>query len=172
MIEAKKSFVDWWRSGTLGGEGYKDAIETLREVTKGLPNKPMTLFFQTYRFGFSFFYGKFEDENRFLPIEYSDGVLLKYQRLHKEPTSCPIFDPQTKEYFVPEVELKYLDPPSGSMPTDQHLDIMIRHRCFNNDYDKILQVLTPYAKQLKNYAESTFYDLARSYPGFIEAAGS
>ena len=168
--DAFDEFVLWWRlKGDLADDdGYIEQVNKLGEVTKDLPSKPLTLFHQTYRFGFPFFYGFFKEEDRYIPISYQQGVLIKYQKKHEQKPVCPILDPKTNEYFVPDVEVEILPPPTGSTPTDQHLQDMYKYRYHNRKYYNILKVLTPYAKQIKECDENLFEKLVVFKSGFAQ----
>jgi len=165
--DAFDEFILWWK-GNLGDDGYLEEIAKLGEVTKDLPSKPLTLFHQTYRFGFSFFYGFLNAENRYIPIPPREGVLLKYQKKNNEKIVFAILDPKTNEYFIPDVEVKVLPPPTGSTPTDQHLHDMYKYRYHNLKYYNILKVLTPYAKQIKECDENLFEKLVVSNSDFAQ----
>lgn len=173
MESIKTEFSEWWEKedSKLGEGEYQQAISKVKEATQELPVQEITLHYQTFRFGFSFFYGENVSEKQMIPISWQDGVILKWQKENNEQPVWPIKDPKTNAYFIPKVTVNTMSPPSGSMPTEQYLEDLLKYsqRYFDARSTKILNVLTPYAKQLKEYREHCFYKIAVCFPKYLEA---
>ena len=145
----------------------KEMLDKMKAVTGDLKRVKITLYRQCFRFGFSFSYAVTEDGD-YVCVSFNDYIIL---RVHEsdESKDVPNFWPLKcgDEYFVPEItEIKFLDPPSGSMPTEQYVDRLCRYP-YGSDR-KILQCLLPYAEQLYCSSIITYHRVLEHVNGFPE----
>lgn len=172
MESIKNEFLEWARKeGSELGEGeYDQRISKVGEATQELPVQEMILHLQTFRFGFSFFYGE-KSKDEMVPIAWADGIILKWQKEHDEKPVWPIKDPETNTYFIPKVTVNRMSPPTGSTPTEQYLRDLLKasqRRFPDKNSTRILEALTPYAKQLKEQDIRTFMRIADCFPGYSD----
>lgn len=138
-------------------EKRQEMLDKIKVVTRDLKRVKITLYRQCFRFGFSFSYAVTED-GEYICVSHNDYIILRINHESDEMKDIPNFWPlkQNEEYFVPEItEIKFLDPPSGSMPTEQYVDQLCRYPSGNAR--KILQCLHPYAEQLYCSSPITYY---------------
>lgn len=139
-------------------EADNKLIEKSIELSKDLPERPMKLQYQHFRFGFRFYLGLLDEkppawENsiyniNWCPVAWSDGFVL--EKLHTQGVKWPLQD-RKGAWFIPQItKHEDLPPPSGSAPTDQYINDLIRY----NDFNK-LEALKPYEKQIKECSEHT-----------------
>jgi len=170
---ARTEFLEWWhQEGNALGEGkYKEVAEKVKSValTQGLLQKDIILHYHWFRFGFPLYYGEKQGEQKFLPIPINDGKILSWQLENEISNSCwPIKDPSTNSYFIPKVTENKIPPPSGSCPTDQYLDRLVKVARMSKDSKeyRILEALTPYAGLISNCGGWTYREISNLVPGY------
>lgn len=160
--------MEWFKKedSRLGQGEYDQRISKVGEASQELPVAEMTLHFQFFRFGFCFYYG--EKSGKMIPISWAEGLILKWQKENNENPVWPIKDPKTNTYFIPKITVNQIPPLTGSMSTKEYLLDLLKssQRCSNKNSTHILEALTPYAKQLKEYDNRTFMLIASAFPSY------
>lgn len=145
-----------------------------------LPEKKVSIRRQGFRYGFSYYYGIFEDrDSDYICISPQEGMLLRWLSSKKDDGETdeifnarkgfvwPLFDAENDEYFIPLFEkVKSLPPPSGSMPTDQHIDDLVRHSRYHLASYRELKSLTPYAKMIAECNSNTYHRVREQIKDF------
>lgn len=158
LEQSKSDFFKWWTGENKLGKGeYEQKINPAKELSKGLPQIEMKLYSCKPRWGFSFFYGKIQD--RLIPIEYNDGMMLNWQKKKENGSWWPIKDPETSSYFSPKITIedKYIG--TGSYQTGEYIYEIIQ-RPKGPEFE-VLKVLIPYAKQIKDAVNAVEYQKLR-----------
>lgn len=151
--QAKTEFLKWWDADNRLGQGdYFEVAKKVKKVAKGLPVEEMTLHRQMFRFGFDIYYGEKEGEKQYIPISWEDGVLLERQTNKSKKPWWPMKDPESGNYYLLNVTVDKIPPPTGSTPTDQYLQDLVNrvNKYFIEEAMKILTALKPYASMIKN----------------------
>jgi hypothetical protein len=162
---AQLEFISWYcKDGNeIGnGKGYEQVAAKVKEAVQDLIKENMTLHYRFFRWGFSFFYGEKAGSHKYIPISLGDGDMLEWQSKNESGGIWwPIKDPTNQTYFIPKITLNTIPPPSGSTPTHQYLAQLAQFAegmaWMRNDERKILEALTPYADEIKEYCDEATY---------------
>lgn len=183
-----ENFMEWWgiKGNVLGQGDYDKQMKDVNDIVNkfNLPRKKFILHRQGYRFGFTFYYGDIvgSTNDKYLPIPFATGTVLTWiskNNVNSDDSSEENKSSESNDYvwplkdfegnyFIPECTVKIYGPPSGSMPTSQHIDEMLRASIYNSNYMKILISLTPYAEQLAESYPMTYLRVVDNVPGYPE----
>ena len=183
MEKVQEQLLAWWNE-TDGTNQFKnrdteipinpDLVSKLQQLAMqetACPKKEIVLLFQSFRFGFRFYYARMPENKKFLPMPWAVGVLLDMAK--ERNISLPWFtiDPATKSQVIVNVQkCETLYPPNGSMPTRDYLIDLITDA--NNRESKefcILEALLPYAFNVKEELDNGYYARLRGLiPAFPE----
>lgn len=169
--QTRLEFINWWRNNEVGDPGYKEAAEKVRKVALeyGFPREEMTLHHHLFRFGPHLYYGEKPGQLKFIPISRADGMILADQMNDPDGPCWPIQDTDTNTYFFPKVTENRIPPPSGSCPTDQYLDRIVRRADWDRSSKeyRILEALVPYAELFHQMSKPMYQNISRiieAYP--------
>lgn len=167
-------------SESIEFEGHQKIYSTLTEQLSSLKNIKridVVLCKQNFRFGFNYFYGRIEGIKEYMKIPYLDGAMMGWMYLQsgkKRTSKCESHHSvqMGKDKNIPEDEIRnytwsilyndewvipnivsyeWYPPTSGSMPTDQFIENLLRLRKIEE-----VKALAPYAKQLAESYPSTY----------------
>src|SRR5688500_16542604 len=159
---AQIGFYVWWgkHDSTLGeGQEYEEVAARVKQVASLLHSENMTLYHQSFRVGFSFYYGETSNTEKLIPISRAEGRLLSWQTEETGESWWPIKNPATNTYFTPKVKIVELPSPSENVPTEEYLESLANKAAANKQSreHRILEALTPYSQQIEGACCAPLY---------------
>lgn len=157
LDEERNKLIEWVQKeeNKMGEGGDYSLVATKGKVlAQNLPKEEMKLhFFPSAHGGCQFFCGEILGRVKLIPLTWSEGQILFYQKKKEtEGTWFPIKDPQTNQFFSPQVT-KFIGHPLGRAieTTAMRLEgLLARARQGHALSLRILEAFLPYASSIKN----------------------